>query len=86
MRAVVVGTSEPNGYLRPGVALKPGEQLATGGGHAEANVVQYANQNGIRLQYVGATRPTCETCAPTIIKAGAAPATVLKNPAFPEGQ
>jgi hypothetical protein len=39
----VVGTSEPNGYLRPGVrdAIASGEEVASGAGHAEANILDY---------------------------------------------
>jgi len=43
----VVGTSEPNGYLRPGVSLNPGEELATGPGHAEASILDYMSRNSI---------------------------------------
>ena len=35
----VIGTSEPNGYLRPGVGLADGEDLATGMGHAETSIL-----------------------------------------------
>jgi filamentous hemagglutinin len=43
----VVGTSEPNGYLRPGVTLNPGEELADGLGHAEISILDYMKQHGI---------------------------------------
>ncbi len=40
-RRVVIGTSEPNGYLRPGIksALQPEESVIQGLGHAEADLV-----------------------------------------------
>lgn len=76
---VLVGTSEPRGYLRPGVTLAPGETLAPGIGHAEADIVNYAQQNGLRLLEVGATRPICSTCAAMIEGAGARAVTPLKE-------
>ena len=77
---VLVGTSEPRGYLRPGVLLKPGEMLAPGLGHAEADIVNFTQQNGLRLLEVGATRPICPSCAAAIEEAGAVPVTPLKVP------
>jgi filamentous hemagglutinin len=70
----VVGTSEKGGYLRPGVTLKPGEELATGSGHAEANVVQHMNENSISPSYVAAGRPICGACAASITRSGGATA------------
>jgi RHS repeat-associated protein len=77
---VLIGTSEPMGYLRPGVTLQPGEILAPGTGHAEADIVNYAQQNGLNLLQVGATRPICPACRLIIEQAGASPATPLKAP------
>jgi hypothetical protein len=79
-RQVLVGTSEPRGYLRPGVTLAPGEMIAPGLGHAEADIVNYAQQNGLRLLEVGATRPICPACAAAIEGAGARAVTPLKVP------
>jgi RHS repeat-associated protein len=79
-RHVLVGTSEPRGYLRPGVTLAPGETIAPGLGHAEADIVNYAQQNGLRLLEVGATRPICPACAAAIEGAGARAVTPLKVP------
>jgi filamentous hemagglutinin len=76
----LIGTSEPRGYLRPGVLLKPGETLASGLGHAEADIMSFAHQNGLRLLEVGATRPICPTCAAAIERAGAVPLTSLQVP------
>lgn len=55
----VVGTSEPNGYLGPGVrsAIQEGEEIAPGLGHAEQDVLDYMQQNGIAPIAVGAGRP-----------------------------
>jgi filamentous hemagglutinin len=70
---ILIGTSEPRGYLRPGIDLVQGETLAPGLGHAEADVVSFAQQNGMRLLQVGATRPICSSCASLIEAAGAVP-------------
>jgi hypothetical protein len=75
----VVSTSEPRGYLRPGVTLKDGEELATGDGHAEVSGIDYMNQHGITPVAVGAGKPICTPCETTIDNAGAAPATKLKG-------
>ena len=75
---VLVATSEPGGYLRPGVTLKPGEILAAGGKQAELDIVSFAKQNGLTLLEVGATRPICGTCASAIEEAGAKSGTTLK--------
>jgi hypothetical protein len=75
---VLVATSEPGGYLRPGVTLKPGEILAAGGKHAEVDIVNFAKQNGLTLHEVGATRPICSICASAIEEAGAKSVTALK--------
>jgi RHS repeat-associated protein len=77
---VLVGTSEPMGYLRPGVTLNPGEILAPGLGHAEADIVNFAQQNGLKLLEVGATRPICPSCASLIEGAGATAVTPWKVP------
>jgi filamentous hemagglutinin len=73
------GGTQP-GALRPGVLLKPGETLAPGLGHAEADIVNFTQQNGLRLLEVGATRPICPSCAAAIEGAGAVPVTPLKVP------
>lgn len=74
----VIGTSEPGGYLRPGVTLLPGEELAQGAGHAEISVLAYMEQQGIQPFVIGAGRPICAVCAPAIEQSGATPSTVLK--------
>lgn len=79
-QVVVVSTSEPNGYLRPGVSLNPGEVVIKGTGHAEADITSWAAQNGYTVQTVGAGRPICANCAIAINGANAVPATPLKVP------
>lgn len=74
----VVGTSEPNGYLRPGVELNAGEELAGGTGHAEENILAYMAENDIDPLYVAAGRPICPPCAALIEGAGAEPASPLR--------
>lgn len=78
-RSVLIGTSEPRGYLRPGVTLAPGETLAPGPGHAEMGIVDQTQQNGLRLLEVGATRPICPDCARAIDGAGARTVTPRKQ-------
>lgn len=68
-RVTVVATSEPRGYLRPGVTLNPGEIVIQGTGHAEAGIAKYASENGYRF-VVGAGRPICPSCAAAIMEAG----------------
>jgi RHS repeat-associated protein len=79
-QSVLVGTSEPGGYLRPGVTLDPGEILVGGEGHAEENLANYAQENGLSLKQVGATRPICSECAALLEAIGAEPTTPLKVP------
>ena len=62
----LVSTSEPRGYLRPGVTLKPGEIMVTGTGHAEVDIVKYANAHNLKIINIGATRPVCTTCVGAI--------------------
>jgi filamentous hemagglutinin len=79
-RAVIVGTSEPRGYLRPGVTVEADEIVAEGCGHAECNVIDRAVTEGVQLEAVGAGRPICPTCAERINESGAQPATPLREP------
>jgi hypothetical protein len=72
--------SAPTGYLRKGVELDPGEELATAPGHAEVSVLQHMKENGIKPTTVGAGRPICDECASGIRDVNAVPATALKNP------
>jgi hypothetical protein len=43
-------------------------------------IVNFAQQNGLNLLEVGATRPICSSCASLITGAGATPVTPLKVP------
>jgi filamentous hemagglutinin len=79
-QVIAVSTSEPRGYLRPGVTLNPGEVLVPGTGHAEADIVNWAAQNGYTVQTIGAGRPICPSCASAISGANGVPATQLKVP------
>jgi filamentous hemagglutinin len=79
-RSVLISTSEPRGYLRPGVTLQPGETVVVGTGHAEADIVSYANANGLKVIDIGATRPICPSCQNVIGPTGANTATPLKVP------
>jgi RHS repeat-associated protein len=71
VRSVLVGTSEPRGYLRPGVTLQPGETMVTGSGHAEADIVTYARLNNLRIIDIGATNRVCPACQDAIRPTGA---------------
>ncbi len=75
---MLIGTSEANGYLRQGVALKVEEILVAGPGHAEVDIVNYANRHGLTLIEVGATRPICPACAARLDVAGVLMITPLK--------
>jgi len=83
---VLVGTSEDNGYLRPGVrnVLQPGDVVVPGTGHAEADIVSYANRNGLTVVDIGATRPVCSSCQATIAPTGANISTPLKKSTRPQ--
>jgi filamentous hemagglutinin len=76
----VIGTSEDGGYLRPDITLDPGEELATGSGHAETNILGYMKDNGIKPIWIAAGRPICGPCAEAIAQAGASPAGPLRMP------
>jgi filamentous hemagglutinin len=78
VRSVLVGTSEPRGYLRPGVILKPGETMAVGLGHAEADIAAFASANKLRIIDIGATKPICVPCQDAIIPTGANISTPLR--------
>ncbi|RMQ18424.1 hypothetical protein ALQ08_200266 [Pseudomonas syringae pv. delphinii] len=78
VRSVLVSTSEPRGYLRPGVSLQEGEKVVVGTGHAEADIVSYASANGLKVVDIGATRPVCASCQNVIEPTGANVSTPLK--------
>lgn len=75
----VVGTSEPRGYLRKGVELRDGEELATGDGHAETSILDHMEANRITPLGVGAGRPVCENCEGALNGAGVRITTPLKR-------
>lgn len=78
-RTSVVGTSEPHGYLRPGVSLEEGEVVAPGNGHAETDIIDWAEQRERSVLTIGAGRPICAACASEIRRVDAQPATRLKE-------
>lgn len=49
-----MSTRAPRGYLRPGVTLNLGEIVVAGTGHAEADIVNWAAQDGYTVQPIGA--------------------------------
>jgi len=79
-QSVLIGTSEPRGYLRPGVQLAPGESVVAGTGHAEADIVAHATANNLKLVSIGATRRVCEGCQQAIAPTAAEIVTPLKKP------
>jgi hypothetical protein len=78
-KTTIVGTSEPRGYLRPGVSLEKGEVVAPGNGHAETDIIDWAEQRERSVITIGAGRPICPTCAEEIRRVDAQPATRLKE-------
>jgi hypothetical protein len=76
----VVGTSETNGYLRAGVTLNPGEELAIGAGHAERSILDYMGDNGIEPWWIAAGRPICGPCETAIFEWGVVLAGELRVP------
>ena len=78
VKQILIATSEPRGYLRPGVTLKSGEILVKGTGHAEVDIVNYTLQNNLKLLEIGATRPICSQCFSVIDSIDAATVTPLK--------
>jgi hypothetical protein len=77
-RFVLIGSSERMAGLRKGITLNSGEFLVRGFGHAEADIVNFARQNGLNLLEIGATRPICSSCASLIKEIGATPVTRLR--------
>jgi hypothetical protein len=75
----IVGSSENK--LRPmqRAMLNAGEVGATGSGHAEVTVLNYAKSNGMTVQSVAASRPICPSCASSLQSAGVTAASALKD-------
>jgi RHS repeat-associated protein len=80
-RHTLIGSSEPNGYIRPGLQrlIQSDDIIVRGDGDAEANIVAFASQKGWRLLGVGATRGICDECAMSIAGAGGTAATPLRG-------
>jgi RHS repeat-associated protein len=79
-RRTLIGTSEPRGYIRAPFRSLIGQDdiVVKGTGHAEADIVSFANQQGWTILGIGATRPICVPCAAEISGAGATAVTPLK--------
>lgn len=77
----VVATSEPRGYIRPGVKeiIPSGAIIVEGEGHAEENIVNWAQQSGKKVLTVGAGRPICSKCERKLTEVGSEFATPLKD-------
>ncbi|WP_143070257.1 hypothetical protein [Pseudomonas sp. NFR16] len=78
VRSVLRSTGEPRDYLRPGVRLQEGKKVVVGTGHAEADIVSYANANGVKGVDIGAIRPVRASCRKVIEQAAANVSTPLK--------
>ncbi len=78
-RYMLIGTSESNSYIRPGVSLNPGEIVVPGELDAEQNIVNFITNNKIRLVEIGATRPVCPDCVAAIKPTGATITTPLRQ-------
>jgi RHS repeat-associated protein len=66
IRVVLVGTSEPRGYLRPVVreAIEAFETVVPSPTrHAEQNIIAYAQSNNLTILSIDAGRPFCPDCA-----------------------
>jgi filamentous hemagglutinin len=77
-RSVLIGTSEPRGYLRPGVQLRPGERVVAGTGHED--IVAHAAANELKVMSIDATLPVSQGCQQAIQRTAAEIVTPLKNP------
>ena len=84
---LIVGSSERNGYMRPGVKQVLGErkiEVANGSrgqglsGHAERQVLEHMRRQGLKPITIGASRPICLKCQSAIRRAGATFATRVK--------
>ena len=86
---ILIGTSEPNGYIRPSVralvnALTArGAIVVPGTRHAEENIVNYAVKEELKLIEVSAGRPICEDCEALIRAAGAVPGSTTRSGTVP---
>ena len=71
----LIGTSEANGYLRPGVTLFEDEVMVAGPrfSHAENDIASYVQANGWTLIETAATRPICPACMGATYAAGGVP-------------
>lgn len=79
----IVGSNEDNLRTPQRAMLNPGEIEASGPGHAEVTVINYANKNGMKVNRIGASRPICENCTPFILNNQTSPVTPIKRTYIP---
>ena len=81
IRQVAVSTSEPRGYLRPGVkaVLQPHDIVVSGLGHAEKKIVEWAVANQHKVIAVAAGRSICQKCVRIIENSGGIVASAKKK-------
>lgn len=79
-RYYILGTSEPNGYLRPGIKPKLYEIVVCckTKADAEITVIAFVLQEQWILITIGATRPICNDCRDAIDEVGAQAVTPLR--------
>jgi hypothetical protein len=64
-RKILVSTSEPSGYIRPGVKIQNDEIMVKGykGTHAEIDILDFADKNNLKIISLGSTREPCSSCS-----------------------
>lgn len=78
---IVVASSDTNlaPAQRNSLDLSKGELRASGKGHAEVTIIDYAKKNNLEVQAIAASRPICPTCAARMEAEGIEPASALKR-------
>lgn len=77
-RSFLIGTSERYGYLR-GIEPELGETVIVGPNrHPELDLLEHAEEQGLKIIDIGATRPIGETIAAKIAQSGARVSTPFK--------
>ncbi len=84
--------ADGNGYLivassdkhlspaqRDALDLNKGELRASGLGHAETTIIDYAKANNLNVEAIAASRPICPECAKALDAEGIEPASPLKK-------
>lgn len=78
-RVILIGTSEPRGYLRTGIVLQENEVIISGLKHAEQDIIDYATKSNLKIISIGATRNICPTCVKKIKPTGGVITTAQKK-------